>query len=65
MAGQAVGNMQSVTGKVRPIPAGYHSITPYLTVEGVPKLIEFFKLAFHAVELERVIAQTAGSPMLR
>ncbi|MBI3798348.1 MAG: VOC family protein, partial [Deltaproteobacteria bacterium] len=28
---------------VKPIPEGYHTITPYLTVRGVPKLIDFLK----------------------
>ena len=35
---------------VSAIPAGYHSITPYLTVVGVPQAIEFYKAAFGAVE---------------
>jgi PhnB protein len=33
---------------VRPIPEGYHTITNYLTVEGVGRLIEFLKRAFGA-----------------
>ncbi len=33
---------------VKPIPEGYHSITPYLTVQGVPKLMEFLTRAFGA-----------------
>lgn len=33
---------------VQPIPAGYHSITPYLTVQGVSQLIDFLKAAFDA-----------------
>jgi PhnB protein len=35
---------------VSAIPAGYHSITPYITVVGVPKAIEFYKAAFGATE---------------
>ncbi len=35
------------------IPAGYHSITPYLFVKGVPRLIEFLKQAFDAAEVHR------------
>jgi PhnB protein len=27
----------------RPIPEGYHSVTPYLTVRGATKVIEFLK----------------------
>ncbi len=46
--------MQSVTSKVNPIPSGYHSVTPYLVVEGVPKLIDFLKNTFNAQELARM-----------
>ena len=38
---------------VKPIPDGYHSVTPYLIAQGVPALIEFLKKAFDAKELER------------
>jgi uncharacterized glyoxalase superfamily protein PhnB len=30
------------------IPAGFHSVTPYVTVKGAAKTIEFLKLAFGA-----------------
>lgn len=33
---------------VKPIPEGYHAITPYLTVRGADKVIEFLKQAFGA-----------------
>ena len=33
---------------VKPIPDGYHSITPYLVVPGVAKLLDFLKQAFGA-----------------
>jgi PhnB protein len=33
---------------VRPIPEGYHTVTNYLTVEGVGRLLEFLKQAFGA-----------------
>lgn len=33
---------------VKPIPDGYHTVTPYLTVDGADKLIEFVKQAFGA-----------------
>ncbi len=39
---------------VKPIPEGYHSVTPYLIVPGLAKLIEFMKQAFGAVEIERM-----------
>jgi PhnB protein len=39
---------------VAPIPAGYHSVTPYLVLEGAAKAIEFYKHAFEAQELLRL-----------
>src|SRR5262245_5842946 len=39
---------------VKPIPAGYHTVTPYLTVQGAAKLIDFLKQAFEAQETERI-----------
>jgi len=46
--------MKPVTTKVKPVPERYHSVTPYLVVEGVPKLLEFLKDTFNSTELERV-----------
>ena len=34
-------------------PEGFHSVTPYLTVNGAAKLLEFLKEAFGAEELGR------------
>ncbi len=39
---------------VKPIPEGYHSVTPYLAVEDANKAIEFYKEAFGAEELMRM-----------
>lgn len=39
--------------KVKPIPEGYHSVTPYLVVKNGSKALEFYKKAFQAQELER------------
>jgi len=47
---------------VKPIPDGYHSVTPYLVVQGVAKLIDFLKQAFDAKEIERM-AGPDGSVM--
>jgi uncharacterized glyoxalase superfamily protein PhnB len=44
--------MQSVTSKVKPVPEGYHSLTPIVTVEGATRLIDFLKHVFDAVEEE-------------
>jgi uncharacterized glyoxalase superfamily protein PhnB len=35
---------------VKPIPDGYHTVTPYLIVEGAQKLIDFLKQGFGAKE---------------
>ena len=39
---------------VKPIPEGYHSVTPYLVVNGGAKAIAFYTRAFGAVERERM-----------
>jgi PhnB protein len=44
------------TAKVKPIPSGYHSATPYLIVDGAGRAIEFYKRAFGAKELMRIPA---------
>jgi PhnB protein len=38
---------------VKPIPEGYHSVTPYLIVRNAAQAIEFYKKAFGATELMR------------
>jgi PhnB protein len=43
-----------MANKVNPIPDGYHSVTPYLSVKGAAKAIEFYKRAFGATELVRM-----------
>ena len=42
--------------KVKPIPEGYHSVTPYLSVKGAADAIEFYKKAFGATEIMRMAA---------
>ncbi|MBC8645657.1 MAG: VOC family protein [Thermoanaerobaculia bacterium] len=44
---------------VRPIPEGYHTVTPYLSIDGAAAAIEFYEKAFGAKELFR-IAQPDG-----
>ena len=39
---------------VKSIPDGYHSVTPYLIVQGAADAIEFYKKAFGATELFRM-----------
>ena len=45
--------------KVKPIPDGYHAITPYLSIKGASDAIEFYKKAFGATEVLRM-AQPDG-----
>ena len=39
---------------VKPIPEGYHSLTPYLVVDGGAKALDYYKKAFGATELMRM-----------
>jgi len=39
---------------VKPIPEGYHSITPYLIIKGASAAIDFYRKAFGATELFRM-----------
>jgi PhnB protein len=41
---------------VKPIPEGFHAVTPYLIVKGGAQAIEFYKKAFGATELFRMPA---------
>jgi PhnB protein len=44
---------------VKPIPEGYHTVTPYLIVKGAARAIDFYVRAFGAKELFRM-AQPDG-----
>src|SRR5260370_33459261 len=48
---------------VKPIPDGYHSVTPYLVVPGVAKLIDFLKQAFGAELTHPPMAKPDGTVM--
>ena len=39
---------------IKPIPDGYHSVTPYLAVKGAARALEFYDKAFGAKELFRL-----------
>lgn len=43
-----------MAGKVNPIPEGYHTVTPYLVVNGASRALDFYKSAFGASELMRM-----------
>jgi PhnB protein len=43
-----------MAGTVKPVPDGYHTVTPYLTVANVAPLLDFLKQAFGAEEKEKM-----------
>lgn len=43
-----------MSSKPKPIPEGYHSITPYLTVRGGAAALDFYRRAFGAAEKYRL-----------
>jgi PhnB protein len=47
---------EETTMAVQPIPAGYHTATPYLIVSNAARAIEFYTRAFGAAELMRFAA---------
>lgn len=53
--------------KAKPIPEGYHSITPYLIIKGAAQAIEYYKQAFGAAEILRMATPegTVGHAELR
>jgi len=38
---------------VKPIPDGYHTVTPYLVCKGAAQALDFYKAAFGATEIMR------------
>jgi PhnB protein len=40
--------------KVKPVPEGYHAVTPYLIVDGAAKALDFYKQVFGAKERMRM-----------
>jgi PhnB protein len=45
-----------MTHQVKPIPEGFHTVTPHLIVKGAAEAIAFYKKAFGAEELSRLPA---------
>ena len=43
-----------MTTKIKPVPDGFHALTPYLSVKGASDAIEFYKKVFGATELFRL-----------
>ena len=43
-----------MAGNVKPIPEGYHSVTPYLYIKGAASALDFYKKVFGAHEKLRM-----------
>ena len=43
-----------MAGKVKAVPDGYHTVTPYLRIRGAAEAIEFYRRALGAVETVRM-----------
>ena len=43
-----------MAGQVRPVPEGYHTVSPYLTVNNGARAIDYYKRAFGAQEKNRM-----------
>lgn len=45
-----------MTDKVKPIPDGFHTVTPHLVVKGASEAIDWYAKAYGAEEIERMPA---------
>ena len=52
-----------MASKAKPIPEGYHTITPYLVVDGAEKTIRFMKEAFGAQQQHEPTVRPDGKIM--
>jgi PhnB protein len=43
-----------MASKVAPVPAGYHTVTPYISVKGAAQALDFYQRAFDAQVLVRM-----------
>ena len=50
----------AMSRNVKPIPEGYHTITPFLVVPGAAKVIDFLKQTFDATERGRHLNPNGG-----
>src|SRR4030095_12404983 len=44
----------SMASKVKPVPEGYHNVTPYLIVNGAARALDFYKRGFGATQRRRM-----------
>jgi PhnB protein len=43
-----------MTKRAKPVPVGYHTVTPYLIINGAAEALDFYKKAFGATEVMRM-----------
>jgi PhnB protein len=54
LACDGIGSEREImSGEANPVPEGFHTLTPYMTIKGASDAIEFYKQAFGAVETFR------------
>ena len=41
-------------GKVKPVPKGYHNVTPYLIIDGAARALDYYRQVFGATERMRM-----------
>jgi PhnB protein len=54
---------KDMSSRVKPIPSGFHTLTPHLIVKGASQAIEFYKKAFGAEEIVRMPGPDGKSVM--
>ena len=52
-----------MAAQVKPVPEGYHTVTPYLVVDGAEKVIKFMKEAFGAQQVFEPMMRPDGKVM--
>jgi uncharacterized glyoxalase superfamily protein PhnB len=52
-----------MSNRVKPIPSGFHTLTPHLVVKGASRAIDFYKKAFGAQEIGRLTGPDGKSIM--
>ena len=52
-----------MAAKVKPVPEGFHTVTPYIVVDGAEKIIRFMKEAFGAEPVFEPMVRSDGKVM--
>src|SRR6266496_4173202 len=52
-----------MNSRVKPVPSGFHTLTPHLVIKGASQAIDFYKKAFGALEISRLTGPDGKSIM--